>query len=103
MSYFDIYRKRVNRYGNNLQERIQGKKEHDFEVFMSKSPNQVTAWDDDLTEAQAYKAVLQTKEYDQDEVVDYLLVPLDREIPMGTIIYKRYVYCSLYTVVCRSV
>ena len=89
MSYFDIYRKRVNRYGNNLQERIQGKKEHDFEVFMSKSPNQVTAWDDDLTEAKAYKAVLQTKEYDQDEVVDYLLVPLDREIPMGTIIYTK--------------
>lgn len=89
MSYFDIYRKRVNRYGNNLQERIQGKKEHDFEVFMSKSPNQVTAWDDDLTEAKAYKAVLQTKEYDQDEVVDYLLVPLDREIPMGTVIYTK--------------
>ena len=89
MSYFDIYRKRVNRYGNNLQERIQGKKEHDFEVFMNKSPNQVTAWDDDLTEAQAYKAVLQTKEYDQDEVVDYLLVPLGREIPMGTIIYTK--------------
>ena len=89
MSYFDIYRKRVNRYGDNLQERIQGKKEHDFEVFMSKSPNQVTAWDDDLTEAKAYKAVLQTKEYDQDEVVDYLLVPLDREIPMGTIIYTK--------------
>ena len=89
MSYFDIYRKRVNRYGNNLQERIQGKKEHDFEVFMSKSPNQVAAWDDDLTEAKAYKAVLQTKEYDQDEVVDYLLVPLDREIPMGTIIYTK--------------
>ena len=89
MSYFDIYRKRVNRYGNNLQERIQGKKEHDFEVFMSKSPNQVTAWDDDLTEINAYKAVLQTKEYDQDEVVDYLLVPLDREIPMGTVIYTK--------------
>lgn len=89
MSYFEIYRKRVNRYGNNLQERIQGKKEHDFEVFMSKSPNQVTAWDDDLTEINAYKAVLQTKEYDQDEVVDYLLVPLDREIPMGTIIYTK--------------
>jgi hypothetical protein len=89
MSYFDIYRKRVNRYGNNLQERIQGKKEHDFEVFMSKSPNQVTAWDDDLTEINAYKAVLQTKEYDQDEVVDYLLVPLDRKIPMGTVIYTK--------------
>ena len=48
MSYFDVYLKRVNRYGNNLQERIQGKKEHDFEVFMSKSPNKVTAWNKKL-------------------------------------------------------
>lgn len=88
MSYFDVYLKRVNRYGNNLQERIQGKKEHDFEVFMSKSPNKVTAWNNRIgLEEDGYSAVLQTKEYDQDEVVDYLLVPLEQEIAMGTIIY----------------
>lgn len=88
MSYFDVYLKRVNRYGNNLQERIQGKKEHDFEVFMSKSPNKVTAWNNEIgLEEDGYSAVLQTKEYDQDEVVDYLLVPLEQEIAMGTIIY----------------
>ena len=88
MSYFDVYLKRVNRYGDNLQERIQGKKEHDFEVFMSKSPNKVTAWNNRIgLEEDGYSAVLQTKEYDQDEVVDYLLVPLEQEIAMGTIIY----------------
>ena len=88
MSYFDVYLKRVNRYGNNLQERIQGKKEHDFEVFMSKSKNKVTAWNNEIgLEEDGYSAVLQTKEYDQDEVVDYLLVPLEQEIAMGTIIY----------------
>ena len=88
MSYFDVYLKRVNRYGNNLQERIQGKKEHDFEVFMSKSPNKVTAWNNEIgLKEDGYSAVLQTKEYDQDEVVDYLLVPLSQEIAMGTIIY----------------
>ena len=88
MSYFDVYLKRVNRYGNNLQERIQGKKEHDFEVFMSKSPNKVTAWNNEIgLKEDGYSAVLQTKEYDQDEVVDYLLVPLKQEIAMGTIIY----------------
>lgn len=87
MSYFNIYRKRVNRYGNNIQERIQGKKEHDFEVFMNKSPNKVTAWNNEIILEKGYSAVLQTKEYDQDEVVDYLLVPLEQEIEMGTIIY----------------
>jgi hypothetical protein len=88
MSYFDTYLKRVNRYGNNLQERIQGKKEHDFEVFKMKSPNLVRArnGEEDLV---GYDAVLQTKEYDEDEVVDYLLVSLNQEIPMGTIIYTK--------------
>lgn len=86
MGYYETYSKRLNRYGTTPQERIQGKREHDFEVFMSKSPNQVSAWNN-LVEGEPYDAVLQTKEYDQDEVVDYLLVPLDTEIPMGTIIY----------------
>lgn len=88
MGYYDNYLKRVNRYGNTLQERIQGKREHDFEVFMKKSPNQVRAWNNEK-EDEAYSAILQTKEYDQDEVVDYLLVSLDKEIPMGTIIYTK--------------
>lgn len=87
MSYFDIYLKRVNKYGDNFQERIQGKKEHDFEVFMNKSPNLVRARDGE--DGEFYQAVLQTKEYDQDEIVDYLLVPLSRKIPMGTIIYTE--------------
>ena len=43
MSYFGTYLKRINRYGNTLQERIQNKKEHDFLVYMKKSPNLVRA------------------------------------------------------------
>lgn len=85
MSYFDVYTKRINRYGTNLQERVQGKREHDFEVFMKRSPNLVRARNGE--DENVYKAVLQTKEYDQDEVTDYLLVPLNNKIEMGTIIY----------------
>lgn len=85
MSYFDVYTKRINRYGTNLQERVQGKREHDFKVFMKRSPNLVRARNGE--DEKVYKAVLQTKEYDQDEVTDYLLVPLDNKIEMGTIIY----------------
>lgn len=88
MGYYNTYEKRLNRYGTNLQERIQGKKEHDFEVFKEKSPNKVNAWDNKI-EGEAYAAVLQTKEYDQDEIVDYLLVPLDHKMAMGTIIYTQ--------------
>jgi hypothetical protein len=86
MSY-SAYYKRVNRYGNNLQERVQGKKEHDFLTFMSKSPNLVRARNGE--DENYYEAVLQTKEYDQDEVTSYLLVPLDEKIPMGTVIYTK--------------
>lgn len=84
MSYFETYLKRVNRYGNTLQERIQNKKEHDFLIYMQKSPNLVRARNGDNEDF--YEAVLQTKTYDQDEVTDYLLVPLDEKIEMGTII-----------------
>ena len=86
MGYYETYSKRLNRYGTTPQERIQGKREHDFKVFSSKSPNRVDAWDNKI-EGDSYEAVLQTKEYDQDEVVDYFLVPLEKELPMGTIIY----------------
>lgn len=85
MSYFEVYLKRINRYGNSLQERIQNKREHDFLTFMEKSPNLVRARNgEDKIE---YNAILQTQEYDQDEIVDYLLVPLDNIIPMGTVIH----------------
>lgn len=84
MSTYGAYLKRVNRFGTTTQERIQNKKEHDFLVFMEESPNLVRAWSGDSTDE--YKAVLQTKTYDQDEVVDYLLVPLGTELPFGTII-----------------
>ena len=86
MGYYETYSKRLNRYGTTPQERIQGKREHDFKAFSSKSPNRVDAWDNEI-KGDSYEAVLQTKEYDQDEVVDYFLVPLEKELPMGTIIY----------------
>ena len=87
MSYFDVYLKRVNRYGNNLQERIQGKKEHDFEVFMSKSPNKVTAWNNRIgLEEDGYSAVLQTKEYNEIETIDYFLTYKSIKVPTGSIL-----------------
>ena len=84
MSTYNSYLKRVNKYGNTLQDRIQNKKEHDFLTFMMKSPNLVRAYKGDAVES--FDAVLQTKTYDQDEVVDYLLVPVGTDLPLGTII-----------------
>lgn len=94
MGYFDeIYLKRINRFGNNIQERIQNKREYDFEkTILKKSPNQVSVWEglnswDEAEMPPDYLGILQTKEYDQDEIVDYLLVPCDRKIQMGKLLY----------------
>lgn len=84
MSYSN-YLKRVNRYGNSLQERIQNKREHDFLVMMEKSPNKVDIRED-LSQL-TYEGVLQTHKYDEDEVVDYLLVPVDQKIALGTVMW----------------
>ena len=94
MGYFDeVYLKRINRFGNNIQERIQNKREYDFEeTILKKSPNQVSVWEglnswDEAEMPPDYLGILQTKEYDQDEIVDYLLVPCDRKIQMGKLLY----------------
>jgi hypothetical protein len=90
MSYFeDVYLPRINRFGDTLQDRIQGKREHDFIVMMNKSPNkvevrEVNPWAGDTS---LYSGVLQTKEYDEDEIQNYLLVPCDRKVPMGYLLY----------------
>ena len=36
-SYYDIYLKRLNRYGNDYQTRTQKKRERDFENYLLKS------------------------------------------------------------------
>ena len=92
MSYFEnVYLPRVNRYGDNIQERIQGKREHDFITMMNKSPNKVEVRevDRETSSIEDYIGVLQTKEYDEDEVQDYLLVPCNREVAMGNLLYFR--------------
>lgn len=83
MSYYnDVYLKRVNRFGYNLQERIINKKEYDFNNFVNKSPNKVTVFIQDFK----FEGVLQSKEYDEIETIDYFLTFKSINIPSGTII-----------------
>jgi hypothetical protein len=37
MSYFDVYRKRLNRFGNDYQSRIQGAREYNFDLYLLKT------------------------------------------------------------------
>lgn len=83
MAYFDkVYLKRVNKYGTNLQERIQNKKIHDFSIVLNKSPNKVTIFKDSET----YDGILQNKTNSEKEVVDYLLTYKNIRWSDGTIL-----------------
>lgn len=83
MAYFDkVYLKRVNKYGTNIQERIQNKKIHDFRVVLNKSPNKVTVFKD----AEIYDGILQNKTNSEKEVVDYLLTYKNLRWSDGTIL-----------------
>lgn len=83
MAYFDeVYLKRVNKYGTNIQERIQNKKIHDFGIVLRKSPNKVTVFKDSET----YEGILQNKTNSEKEVVDYLLTYKNMGWPDGTIL-----------------
>lgn len=83
MAYFDkVYLKRVNKYGTNIQERIQNKKIHDFGIVLNKSPNKVTVFKD----AETYEGVLQNKTNSEKEVVDYLLTYKNLRWSDGTIL-----------------
>lgn len=70
MAYLDeVYFKRINKYGFNIQERIQNKKIHDFNIVLKKSPNRVTIFKD----SEIYNGILQNKTNSEKEVIDYLL------------------------------
>lgn len=70
MAYLDeVYFKRINKYGFNIQERIQNKKIHDFNIVLKKSPNKVTIFKD----SEIFYGILQNKTNNEKEVIDYLL------------------------------
>jgi len=83
MSYFDeVYLKRVNKFGTDLQQRVQNSKEREFEIFLSKSPNKVKVFKDN----EEFTGVLQNKSSSEKEVTSYLLTSLSNNWDNGTIV-----------------
>ena len=83
--YNNVYLSRINRFGNNLQERIINRKEYDFHHFVKKSPNRVTVFIQDFQ----FEGVLQTKTYDEIETIDYFLTYKSIPISNGAILKIR--------------
>lgn len=78
MSYYDIYKKRLNRYGNDVQGRIQGQRERVFDEYVKTSLNRVS-FNDTI-------GVLERNKQDYVETTAYLLTFLSTELAPGTIL-----------------
>ena len=83
MSYIDIYRKRLNRFGEDYQSRIQGAREYNFDLYLLKTVYRV----DFVYEGQVYSASLERNKQDTSETRQELLTQINVNIPNGTILY----------------
>ena len=82
MSYFDIYKKRVNRYGLDYQSRVQGEREHLFDLYLLKTIYRV----DFEYQGELHSASFEKYKQDETETLHYLLTHIDLNIPNGTIL-----------------
>ena len=82
MDYFEIYKKRANRFGIDYQSRIQGAREEVFERLLLKSLYRV----DFEFEGEIIPGILERYKQDETETLQYLLTRIDDNIPNGTIL-----------------
>lgn len=86
MDYFDdIYRKRINRYGDDYQSRLQGKREAAFERELAHSPYRVTFhYKGELRAAQ-----LVPRSQNDTKSLQYLMTSVSQPVPPGTVIHTE--------------
>ena len=83
MSYYeDVYLKRLNRYGNDYQSRVQGQREREFEGKLLKSIYRV----DFEYDGKTHPATLERFKQDETELTQYLLTRVSLNLPNGTIL-----------------
>ena len=82
MSYFDIYKLRLNRFGTDYQSRIQGEREHLFDLYLLRSIYRV----DFTYDNKQHAGSLEKYKQDNTETRQYLLTKIDLNIPNGTIL-----------------
>jgi hypothetical protein len=82
MDYYEIYKRRLNRYGLDYQSRVQGQRERDFDNYLLKSIYRVDFWYDNTY----VPATLERYKQDYTETQCYLLTRRELEIPNGTML-----------------
>ena len=83
MSYFDVYRKRLNRFGNDYQSRIQGAREYNFDLYLLKTVYRVDFEFEHCHHAGSLERYKQT----DTKTLQYLLTKIDLNIPSGTVLW----------------
>ena len=79
MEYYDIYKRRLNRYGLDYQSRLQGQRERNFDNYLLKTIYRVDFWFDGIYTPGS----LERYKQDYTETQCYLLVAADIELPNG--------------------
>lgn len=82
MSYKDIYKLRLNRYGLDYQSRVQTEREKMFDLYLYKSIYRVEFKYDDEWQVGSFEKYKQ----DETETLHYLLTRTDLVMPNGTIL-----------------
>ncbi len=82
MSYYDVYTQRLNRFGNDYQSRIQGEREHNFELYLLKTVYRV----DFEYNHRHYAGSLEKYKQDDTKTLQYLLTDVHLDIPNGTVL-----------------
>ena len=83
MSYYeDVYLKRLNRYGNDYQSRVQGQREREFEGKLLKSIYRV----DFEFQGEEHPGTLEPYKQDETELMHYLLTRVSLNLPNGVVL-----------------
>lgn len=86
--YEDVYLKRLNRYGNNYQERILTQRREVFARRLLKSVYRIDfQYKDQTGETQSISATFERYKQDNTQTLRYLLTAYNIIIPNGTILY----------------
>lgn len=83
MEYLKTYMRRLSRYGNDYQSRIQKKREIGFQYYLAKSVYQIEfEWDN-----QTWVGSFEKYKQDDSKTLHYLLTEIDLNIPNGSILF----------------
>jgi hypothetical protein len=96
VSYFDIYKARLNRHGATPTERLNSGREANFEKFMHQSPHYVAFYaDSDVAQEKPIECVFEPSSQKEDKTVMHVLCRVGQKFEVGdiyTIAGERYLF-----------